>query len=96
MQHFSTGLTRHKKAGLDFLVFEFPRELPNDGKLKIISKTEILGKYQISRPEIRLWLQQMKTTQRQISKFFGLVQFCLTTLLCAITFFRDCSLLYQT
>ena len=44
MQLFGTGLTRRKKAWLDFLVFDFPYELPNDERLdskKVVNSRKI-------------------------------------------------------
>ena len=38
---------------------------------------------------IRLWSWQLKITEKQVSKFFGLFRFYLISLLCSIKFFWD-------
>ena len=51
------------------------------------------GKVQcpVSLPDIRLGPQQLKSSQKQISKSLGIVQFRLISLLCPIFYFRHCS-----
>ena len=74
------------------LVHELPNELPNDLRLRILGNKAILGKSQIwvetqpiaqSPPEIKLWQQQSKNTQKQISNFSCPVQFYWIPLACS-------------
>ena len=71
-------------------------ELPNNLRLRILGNKEILGKSQIwveivSPPEIKLWQQQSKNTQKQISNFSCPVQLYWISLFCSKYFAQDCS-----
>ena len=79
------------------LIYELPHELPNYLRLRILGKKQILGKSQIwvetSRvppPDIKLWPEQSKNTQKQISNFSYPIQPYWISLPCSTYLVQDC------
>ena len=78
------------------LVYELPHELPSNLRLRIlgnIRKISNLGadiaQCPVSLPEIKLWQQQSKNIQKQISNFSCPVQFYWISLFCSKYFAQD-------
>ena len=64
-------------------------KLGNENKISKLSGDS--GQCPVSSPKINFWQYWSKPTQKQISKFSGLEQFCLIFLLLAKYFLTDCS-----
>ena len=86
------------------VVYELPHQLPNDLRLRILRNNKILGKSKIwvetaqcsvSLPEIKLWQQQSRNTQKQIPNVSCTVQFYWISLFCFKYFAQDCRLHYS-
>ena len=88
-----------KKRKLDiYTITNLLYEMPNDLRLRILGDQKILEKTQIwintcpvSLQQIRLWQQQLKNRQKQISNFSFPIQFYWISLFYNEYFVRGCS-----